>query len=267
VWLLESGFQTRPRDDKAGSYGGSETDETALADSSPGTLDQATQLRNALELAYCQPTVGAIFNFLLVDEPDLAMWQSGLFWADGTPKGSATAFGQRARAVAHGRVDCEHGPWNGTAARPAPAAPDAQAPSSAQPQAATHPRTAGQSQGGAATSHTSASPAAAPVRTTRPAVPQRLHAAPAAVRRQALRYLAKRFPRGVRKVDVVESRRVRGWFLADGFERRTARPVAAWLHRVHGRVAVVAVATSMRQARGPRSAPCDLRPAFGRAAC
>ena len=46
--------------------------------------DQALQLRDALELAYCQPAVGAFFNFQLVDEEQLGGWQSGLLWADGS---------------------------------------------------------------------------------------------------------------------------------------------------------------------------------------
>ena len=50
------------------------------------SVDQSSQIRNALELAYCQPAVGAFFNFQLTDQTDLGGWQSGLLWADGTPK-------------------------------------------------------------------------------------------------------------------------------------------------------------------------------------
>src|SRR4029079_16693402 len=50
--------------------------------------DQAGQLRDAVELAYCQPAVGAFFNFQFTDEVGLGGWQSGLLWADGTPKPS-----------------------------------------------------------------------------------------------------------------------------------------------------------------------------------
>src|SRR5207237_5311304 len=59
--------------------------------------DQATQLRYAVRLAYCQPYVGAIFNFLLRDEADLGGWQSGVLWADRTTKGS---FGSLAAVIA-----------------------------------------------------------------------------------------------------------------------------------------------------------------------
>jgi hypothetical protein len=42
----------------------------------------------ALRLAACQPTVRGFFIFHSVDEPDLRGWQSGLYYADGTPKPS-----------------------------------------------------------------------------------------------------------------------------------------------------------------------------------
>ena len=54
-------------------------------------VDEATQAlyyREALQLAFCQPTVQGIFLFHTVDESDLDRWQSGLSYADGTPKTS-----------------------------------------------------------------------------------------------------------------------------------------------------------------------------------
>ena len=54
-------------------------------------MDEATQAeyyRQALELAFCQPTVTGIFLFHSVDETDLDRWQSGVYYADGTPKAS-----------------------------------------------------------------------------------------------------------------------------------------------------------------------------------
>ena len=36
------------------------------------------QLADAIKIADCQPLVGAYFNFHLVDERDLAGWQSGV---------------------------------------------------------------------------------------------------------------------------------------------------------------------------------------------
>ena len=58
---------------------------------------QAAYYRRALELAYCQPTVRGLFVFHTFDEPGLGGWQSGLYFADRTPKPSLAPF---KRAVA-----------------------------------------------------------------------------------------------------------------------------------------------------------------------
>ena len=44
-----------------------------------------------MQLAFCQPNVKALFLFHTVDETDLAAWQSGVYYADGTPKSSINA--------------------------------------------------------------------------------------------------------------------------------------------------------------------------------
>jgi hypothetical protein len=65
---------------------------------SPAGLDavdpatQARYYRQALSLAACQPTVKGLFVFHTFDEPDLAGWQSGLYYADEKPKPSLGAF-------------------------------------------------------------------------------------------------------------------------------------------------------------------------------
>jgi hypothetical protein len=70
---------------------------------SPGRTDsvgfgtQAAYYRQALALAYCQPTVKGLFVFHTFDEADYAGWQSGLYFADRTPKPSLGPF---RRAVA-----------------------------------------------------------------------------------------------------------------------------------------------------------------------
>ena len=56
--------------------------------------------------AYCQPGVGAFFNFLLADEPSLAAWQSGVLWADWTPKPSFDALSEVVAQVRAGAIDC-----------------------------------------------------------------------------------------------------------------------------------------------------------------
>jgi hypothetical protein len=99
VWYLEDGFQTTA--DSSLGYTGAETDLRAV---SPD--EQATQLVDAARLAYCEPAVGAFFNFLLVDESDLGGWQSGLMWRSLQPKPSYAAFKQAAGEIAAGSVDC-----------------------------------------------------------------------------------------------------------------------------------------------------------------
>jgi hypothetical protein len=49
---------------------------------------QAAYYSEALALAACQPTVTALLIFHVTDEPNLDRWQSGLYYADDTPKTS-----------------------------------------------------------------------------------------------------------------------------------------------------------------------------------
>lgn len=115
IWYMEQGFQTQIDPDKARLYTGTETTPVlppSLGGDAPWSAegpgrDQATQLADALNLAYCQPGVAAFFNFELADEPVLGGWQSGLLWADHTPKPSYQPFKAAVRSVAAGRVDCE----------------------------------------------------------------------------------------------------------------------------------------------------------------
>jgi hypothetical protein len=115
IWYMEQGFQTTVDPAKAGFYHGTETDRyplpawvaRAVSSATGPAPDQSTQLADALNLAYCQPAVAAFFNFELADETDLAGWQSGLLWADLTPKPSYGPFRAAVRNVAAGRVDCD----------------------------------------------------------------------------------------------------------------------------------------------------------------
>ena len=57
-------------------------------------VDEATQARyyvEAIDLASCQPDVTALYLFHVLDETSLAGLQSGLYYADGTPKSSLPA--------------------------------------------------------------------------------------------------------------------------------------------------------------------------------
>jgi hypothetical protein len=80
----EYGIDTRIPSHKRLAYKGREPTTTR-------PVDEATQgryYRQALALAYCQPTVKAFLIFHVSDEPDLDRWQSGLYYADDTPKAS-----------------------------------------------------------------------------------------------------------------------------------------------------------------------------------
>lgn len=117
IWYLEAGYQTTIDPARSGSYRGAENESHPLPDFGGGESgrfhdadtpapDQSTQLVDAIHRASCQPHVGAFFNFLLVDEADLAGWQSGVLWADGVQKQSYPAFREAATAAAGRQVDC-----------------------------------------------------------------------------------------------------------------------------------------------------------------
>jgi hypothetical protein len=110
IWYLEDGWQTIPDAAHAQAYTGKENDAHPLPDQPvPGdaaAATQASQLTAGIELAYCQPYVGAFFNFLLQDEPDLEGWQSGVLWANGDHKNSFEALRQAAAAVASKTINC-----------------------------------------------------------------------------------------------------------------------------------------------------------------
>ena len=65
---------------------------------------QARYYRLAFQIAYCQPTVEGLFIFHTYDERDLQGWQSGLYYADQTPKPSLPSFRRTAAAVRDGTI-------------------------------------------------------------------------------------------------------------------------------------------------------------------
>jgi hypothetical protein len=101
VWYLENGFQTTVGTRRRPRYSGHENVARTVG---PG--EHATQLATALRLAHCQPRVAAYFNFLLIDEPLLEGWQSGLLWADWKRKPAFAAYRAAIAAVRGGSVDC-----------------------------------------------------------------------------------------------------------------------------------------------------------------
>jgi hypothetical protein len=83
----EFGVEAKIPEGKAGAYTGAEPATTRPVDEAT----QADYYRQALQIAYCQPTVETILLFHTVDEPALSGWQSGIHYADGTPKTSQPA--------------------------------------------------------------------------------------------------------------------------------------------------------------------------------
>ena len=105
VWYLEDGFQTIPG---RSIYYGTETGKHPVSED-----EQAAQLSAAVQLAYCQPAVGAFFNFELRDDAALDGWQSGLVRPDWSPKPAFAAFQQALQAAAARTVQCGTIPHRG----------------------------------------------------------------------------------------------------------------------------------------------------------
>jgi hypothetical protein len=93
----EFGVESKIPAGKTSLYTGSEPPTTKPVDE----ITQGAYYAKALQLAFCQPNVTGIFVFHTQDEPGLANWQSGLYYADGTPKSSIYAV-QDALARARG---------------------------------------------------------------------------------------------------------------------------------------------------------------------
>jgi hypothetical protein len=110
IWYVEDGFQTVAPPDKRRYYHGRENDLHAVPALDPhgeaGVVDQATQLRDAILLAYCQPAVSGFLNFGLLDEDKLGGWQAGLLWRDGSRKPSYDAFKAVIAEVRRRDTDC-----------------------------------------------------------------------------------------------------------------------------------------------------------------
>jgi hypothetical protein len=107
LWYLEDGFQTAVPWTLQPFYYGHENDRFVLpAMALTDGKSQSEQLVAAISLAYCQPAVGAFFNFELYDEHRLGGWQSGLLYANGVHKAAYWAFKQVAADSAQGNIDC-----------------------------------------------------------------------------------------------------------------------------------------------------------------
>src|SRR5436305_4328864 len=80
----ECGVESTVPTAKATLYTGTEPATTKPVDEAT----QALYYESALALAFCQPNVQGLFLFHTEDEPALDRWQSGVYYADGTPKAS-----------------------------------------------------------------------------------------------------------------------------------------------------------------------------------
>ena len=96
IWYDEFGVESQIPPAKQALYTGTEPATTKPV----AEATQAAYYRQAVQLVFCQPNVRGLFLFHTVDEKDLAGWQSGLYYADGTPKSSLAAVEARARRVA-----------------------------------------------------------------------------------------------------------------------------------------------------------------------
>jgi hypothetical protein len=101
IFYTEFGVQTRVPTQKRRFY--VDLDSPASRDAVPFRV-QAAYYRRALELAYCQPTVRGLFVFHTFDEPGLGGWQSGLYFADRSPKPSLAAFKRAVADLRNGRL-------------------------------------------------------------------------------------------------------------------------------------------------------------------
>jgi hypothetical protein len=86
IFYGEFGVESEIPAAKASLYTGDEPAATRPVSEST----QAAYYRQALALAFCQPTVGGMLLFLSRDERARPGWQSGIHYTDGTPKTSKT---------------------------------------------------------------------------------------------------------------------------------------------------------------------------------
>jgi hypothetical protein len=106
--LDELGWQVAIQTGLGGMYFGNEN---------VPTIDEATQAQyytDAITWAECDPAVASLSFFLLVDEPDLSRWQSGLERIDGSQRPSYGAV-QHAIAQTHGDCPATPATWVHTA--------------------------------------------------------------------------------------------------------------------------------------------------------
>ena len=98
----EYGLQTAIPQQKLGPYTGVEQPTTKPIDEQT----QAARYADAIALAACHPNVRMLLFFHVSDEPQLERLQTGVFYADDTPKSGLETVAQAALAAQARRVDC-----------------------------------------------------------------------------------------------------------------------------------------------------------------
>jgi hypothetical protein len=103
VLYAEFGVQSRIPPAKTAAY--VDVDAVDASDAVSEAL-QGDYYARAIARAACQPTVIGILLFHLGDEADLARWQSGIYYADGTPKSDFERVRDAVVGAGAGRVRC-----------------------------------------------------------------------------------------------------------------------------------------------------------------
>jgi hypothetical protein len=102
----EYGVDSQIPDAKRSFYGGKEPATTKPV--SEGV--QAAYYDEALRMAACQPTVRGFLIFHVTDETDYNRWQSGVYYADGTPKASRALVKRAIASIHAGAYECGEPP-------------------------------------------------------------------------------------------------------------------------------------------------------------
>jgi hypothetical protein len=100
IYYDEFGVQSQVPPEEASLYTGAEQSTTKPVDE----LTQGEYYTQAIQIAFCSPTVAGLFLFHSEDETALTGWQSGLFYPDGTPKASLPAVQLAIRLARRGVV-------------------------------------------------------------------------------------------------------------------------------------------------------------------
>lgn len=97
----EFGVQTKQPDDKRLMYA---NEDMPSAEDAVDETTQGRYYRQALQLAACQPNVVGLLFFHVSDEADLDRWQSGVYYADDTPKSDFSVVRAAATAARTGAL-------------------------------------------------------------------------------------------------------------------------------------------------------------------